>query len=89
MIGRVMRYMRSVGYERQLIAEKTTNVKFNIDCWAFKGDYNYVLSPLGEDKTFVTILTEYRANYSFVSTVGKLLSFIMDGQHDHSLEIIK
>lgn len=83
--------MLKSGYQRKSIPAESTRVKFNIECWAFKGYYNYILSDVvgEEDKTFLTLSTEYRGKYSFARTFGKILSFIMDGQHDHAAEIAK
>jgi hypothetical protein len=77
--GKIHRDMRKLGYDKKSIPEKSTRVKFNINCWAFKGYYTYHLSSLGDEKTFLTINSEYRAHYSIVKSLGKVLSFIMDG----------
>lgn len=87
--GRIMRDIRKQGYDIEKLGESSTFIKFNIQSWAFKGYYTYVLSQISPDNTLLTLYSEYRGSYSFVCSIGRFISFIMDGQHDHALDIAK
>jgi len=87
--GKIHRDLRKLGYDPNDIPEKSLYLKFNLECWAFRVYYTYILSEFSPEKTVLTITSEYVANYSFVKTFSKILSFIIEGQHDHTLEIAK
>lgn len=87
--GRQLRDMRKAGYAKSKLPKEATKIKFNIECWAFKAYYTYTLAAIDTERAFLSLSSEYRANYSFVRTFSKILSFIIDGQHDHAAEIAK
>lgn len=87
--GKLHRDLRKLGYDPNEIPENSSHIRFNIECWAFRAYYTYILSEFSSQKTVLTLTSEYVSNYSFVRTFSKILSFIVDGQHDHTLEIAK